>query len=200
MVGFNRRFAPLLTDMRARFGPQAGHRDHPLPGERGAAGRRQLVPQRGAGRVAVHRRGRPLHRHAQLVGGQPARGGLRRFRRRPRGRPGHRAVRQRGDRDHQLRHHRQLALPEGDAGRRGRAAAAPGSTTSRRPVVWTGRKRSTSKARGGQDKGQRADSQRFIEASRTGAAMPISLDSLVATTRATIAVAESLASGHPERV
>jgi hypothetical protein len=30
--------------------------------------------------------------------------------------------------------------------------------------------------------------------------MPISLDSLVATTRATIAVAESLSSGRPERV
>ena len=30
--------------------------------------------------------------------------------------------------------------------------------------------------------------------------MPISLDSLVATTRATIAVGESLLSGRPERV
>ncbi len=35
---------------------------------------------------------------------------------------------------------------------------------------------------------------------RTGAPMPISLDSLVATTRATLAVGESLASGKPERV
>ncbi len=66
--------------------------------------------------------------------------------------------------------------------------------------VWTGRKRATSKARGGQDKGQRTEIERFIQASRTGAAMPISLESLVATTRATIAVAESRASGRPGRV
>ena len=55
-----------------------------LPGQRGAAGRRQLVRERGAGGLAVHRRGRPLHRHAQLVGGQPARGGLCGFRPRQR--------------------------------------------------------------------------------------------------------------------
>ena len=118
MVGFNRRFAPLLTDMRVAVRPAGQQLGDPVPGERGTAGRRQLVPQRGAGRVAVHRRGRPLHRHAQLVGGQPARGGLRRARRRPGRRAGHRALRQRGERDHQLCHDRQLPLPQGDAGRR----------------------------------------------------------------------------------
>jgi hypothetical protein len=41
---------------------------------------------------------------------------------------------------------------------------------------------------------------RFLEAARSGAAMPISLDSLLATTAATIAVGESLASGQAERV
>jgi hypothetical protein len=35
---------------------------------------------------------------------------------------------------------------------------------------------------------------------RTGAPMPISVESLVATTRATIAVGESLRSGRPEPV
>ena len=79
MVGFNRRFAPLLAQMRSRFGPARSSRD-PLSGQRGTARGRQLVPQRGAGRVAVHRGRRPLHRHAQLVGGQPARRGLRRRR------------------------------------------------------------------------------------------------------------------------
>ena len=64
----------------------------PVPGQRGTAGGRQLVPQRGAGGVAVHRGGRPLHRHPQLVGGQPPRGGLRRPWRRPRRHAGHRAV------------------------------------------------------------------------------------------------------------
>jgi hypothetical protein len=56
------------------------------------------------------------------------------------------------------------------------------------------------RSRGGQDKGQQNQVARFVEACRTGAPMPIALESLVATTRATIAVAESLASGRPEQV
>jgi predicted dehydrogenase/threonine dehydrogenase-like Zn-dependent dehydrogenase len=66
--------------------------------------------------------------------------------------------------------------------------------------VWTGRRRSTAKARGGQDKGQRSEMERFVEAVRTGGPMPIALDSLVGTTSATVAVGASLLSGRPERV
>jgi predicted dehydrogenase/threonine dehydrogenase-like Zn-dependent dehydrogenase len=66
--------------------------------------------------------------------------------------------------------------------------------------VWAGRRPSTTKARGGQDKGQRHQVARFAEACRSGGPMPISLDSLIATTRATIAAGESLASSKPERV
>jgi predicted dehydrogenase len=67
-------------------------------------------------------------------------------------------------------------------------------------AVWTGRGKSAAKARGGQDKGQQAEMKAFVEAVRTGGPMPISVDSLLATTRATIAVGESLLSGRPERV
>jgi predicted dehydrogenase/threonine dehydrogenase-like Zn-dependent dehydrogenase len=70
----------------------------------------------------------------------------------------------------------------------------------RQASVWSGRRTSTSKARGGQDKGQRHQVAQFADACLAGSPMPISLDSLVATTRATIAVAESLSSGRPERV
>ena len=56
------------------------------------------------------------------------------------------------------------------------------------------------RARGGPDKGQRRELALFVEAIRTGAPMPISLESLVATTSATIAVGDSLASGRVERV
>jgi predicted dehydrogenase/threonine dehydrogenase-like Zn-dependent dehydrogenase len=70
----------------------------------------------------------------------------------------------------------------------------------RSAAVWTGRGNSTTKARGGQDKGQRSEMEQFVEAVRTGIPMPISLESLLATTRATIAVGESLLSGRPERV
>lgn len=65
--------------------------------------------------------------------------------------------------------------------------------------VWTGRKPSTRKARG-TDKGQRVELERFVAAVKSGGPMPISFDSLIATTRATIAVDKSLASGRPESV
>lgn len=65
--------------------------------------------------------------------------------------------------------------------------------------VWTARGKFAAKARGGQDKGQQAEMKAFVEAVRTGSPMPISVDSLLATTRATIAVGESLLSGRPER-
>jgi predicted dehydrogenase len=65
--------------------------------------------------------------------------------------------------------------------------------------VWTGRGKETVKARGGQDKGQQSEMEAFVEAVRTGGPMPISAESLLATTRATVAVSESLLSGRPER-
>jgi len=69
-----------------------------------------------------------------------------------------------------------------------------------RAAAWTGRNRSTFRARGGQDKGQRRQVEQFVTAIRTGGPMPIPLDSLIATTGATIAVGESLASGVPAGV
>ncbi|MFB6725999.1 bi-domain-containing oxidoreductase [Kribbella sp. NPDC056345] len=65
--------------------------------------------------------------------------------------------------------------------------------------VWTGRKPATKKARG-TDKGQRAELEAFVQAVKNGTAMPIPFDSLIATTRATIAVDRSLASGAAEKV
>jgi hypothetical protein len=64
-----------------------------------------------------------------------------------------------------------------------------------RVSVWTPSGRSVKRALAGQDKGQRATLERFLEAVRTGGPMPVGWDSLVATTRATIAVGESLATG-----
>jgi predicted dehydrogenase/threonine dehydrogenase-like Zn-dependent dehydrogenase len=70
----------------------------------------------------------------------------------------------------------------------------------RQAAVWAGRSRTAMKVRGGQDKGQRHQVEQFVAACRSGSPMPISVDSLVATTRATIAVAQSLVSGRPEPV
>ena len=70
----------------------------------------------------------------------------------------------------------------------------------RKATVWSGRKESATRSRGGQDKGQQAELTRFVEAVLAGTPMPISIESLIATTKATIAVGESLLSGRPEHV
>ena len=70
----------------------------------------------------------------------------------------------------------------------------------RKATVWAGRGHDTIRARGGQDKGQRAELARFVEACVSGGPMPIPFESLAATTRATIAVRDSLLSGKPEQV
>lgn len=66
-----------------------------------------------------------------------------------------------------------------------------------RATVWSRSGKDVKRSYAGQDKGQRAEVAAFVEAVRGGSPMPITLDSLTATTRATIAVAESLTSGRP---
>lgn len=52
----------------------------------------------------------------------------------------------------------------------------------------------------GRDKGQRAEIDAFLDAVRSGAAMPVPIESLVSTTLATLAVDTSLATGVPVRL
>jgi predicted dehydrogenase/threonine dehydrogenase-like Zn-dependent dehydrogenase len=70
----------------------------------------------------------------------------------------------------------------------------------RRAAVWSGRQRKTALSRRSPDKGQQREIDEFIAACRTGSCLPIALESLIATTRTTFAVRESFASGQPERV
>jgi len=70
----------------------------------------------------------------------------------------------------------------------------------RRATVWDGWRRHNSRARWKLDKGQKGELRAFVNAVRYGDPMPIALDSLASTTSATLAVAESLASGSPARV
>jgi predicted dehydrogenase/threonine dehydrogenase-like Zn-dependent dehydrogenase len=199
MVGFNRRFAPLLTDLRARFGGQAGrattrylvnagrldadswYLNEELEGSRftGEGGHfidtlswwADSLPQE----VFAMSGADPEDVQAVIKFASGASGTV----------------------SYVTTGNSRFPKETLDAGAGGSSARLDNFATA---SVWAGRKRSTSKARGGQDKGQRSELEQFIEASRTGAAMPISLESLVATTRATIAVAESRASGRPERV
>jgi predicted dehydrogenase/threonine dehydrogenase-like Zn-dependent dehydrogenase len=75
-------------------------------------------------------------------------------------------------------------------------------------TVWAGKRTAGTRSRGGQDKGQAGQMAAFVSACLAGGPLPITLDSLLATTRATLAIGESLASGGvvgvgqhgPERV
>ena len=83
-------------------------------------------------------------------------------------------------------------------------AAADGSSARldnfRKAMTWTGRGHRTIRARGGQDKGQGNQLTQFVKAVKSGSAMPIPFSDLVAVTKATIAVRESLSSRRPERI
>ena len=67
-------------------------------------------------------------------------------------------------------------------------------------TVWAGRRHRSNRARGGQDKGQQAELAQFVQAVLSGGEMPIPVEYLVAVSRATVAVRESLLSGKPETV
>jgi predicted dehydrogenase len=198
MVGFNRRFAPLLVKMRSAFGPPAG-----------ASVSRYLV---NAGRLEAD----SWYRNEELEGSRFT------------GEGGHfidtlswwagslpeevyavpgpeaddlQATVRFQDSSSGIITYVTTGSPRYpketiDAAAGGRSARLDNFASA---AVWAGRRRSITKSRG-QDKGQRAELASFAEACRTGTPMPISFESLVATTGATIAVGESLSSGHPERV
>jgi predicted dehydrogenase/threonine dehydrogenase-like Zn-dependent dehydrogenase len=67
----------------------------------------------------------------------------------------------------------------------------------RQATVWAGRRRRTSRAFSAPDKGQGAELDAFLSAVQTGGPMPIPLTSLVSTTRATLAASASLARREP---
>jgi predicted dehydrogenase/threonine dehydrogenase-like Zn-dependent dehydrogenase len=199
MVGFNRRFAPLLTDLRSRFGPQASNSttrylvnagrmdpdswylNDELEGSR-------FTGEGGHFMDTLSWWADSLPEEVYAVSGADP-GDVQAIVRFANGASGTISYVTTGN--------SRFPKETFDAGAGGNSARLDNFAEA---SVWTGRKRATSKARGGQDKGQRSEIEQFITASRTGAAMPISLESLVATTRATIAVAESRASGRPERV
>ena len=199
MVGFNRRFAPLLTELRSRFGRQASssttrylvnagrldsdswYLNEDLEGSRFTGEGGHFIDT-----LSWWANSLPEEVYAVSGADQEDVQAVVRF--------ANGAI---GTISYVTTGNSRFPKETLDAGSGGNSARLDNFAAA---SVWTGRKRATSKARGGQDKGQRTEIERFIQASRAGAAMPISLESLVATTRATIAVAESRASGRPERV
>jgi len=199
MVGFNRRFAPLLSELKSQFGPACSHtvarylvsagplaadswyRNDALEGSRftGEGGHFIDTLSWWAG---------SLPEEVYAVGG-PEDGDVQVTVRFENGSSGVVSYVTGGN----------VRFPKEtfDAAGGGRSARLD---NFRKATVWTGRGHRTTRARGGLDKGQRAELAAFVEACLTGAAMPIPLAALAAVTRATIAAGESLSSGKPERV
>lgn len=198
MVGFNRRFSPLLTDLRSRFGYRAAHGtvhylvnagrlesgswylDEPGEGTRFAGEGGHFIDTIGwwvdSLPVEVYAVGgpEPADMHATL---RFANGSV-------------------GTVAYQTDGSSRYPKETFDAAAGGRSARLDDFAATR---LWADG-RPTTKRGMGRDKGQRQELARFVEAVRTGAPMPIGLDSLLATTRATLAADRSIASGKPESV
>jgi predicted dehydrogenase len=198
MVGFNRRFAPLLTSMRKSFGAAATSSTRYLVNAGPLAKDSWYLNEEAEGSRFTGEGGHfvdtltwwadSLVEEVYAVPG-PEKGDVQATFRFVNGATGTIAYLTGGN----------AGFPKEtmDATGGGRSARLDNFKTT---SVWTGRGKASTKARGGQDKGQRSEMEAFVEAVRSGGPMPISVDSLLATTRATIAVGESLLSGRPERV
>jgi predicted dehydrogenase/threonine dehydrogenase-like Zn-dependent dehydrogenase len=194
MVGFNRRFAPLFTDLRERLGPSRGpvsarylvnagglepgswYLNEELEGTRFAGEGGHFIDTLSAlvghDPVEVHAMGTGANVHATLrfTDGSVATISY--------------------VTDGSPRFPKETLDVVGD-GRNGRL------DNFQRVTVWSSKGKNRRRVLAGQDKGQRAQLERFVHAVRTGSAMPIPLESLVATTRATLAVTSSLATRGP---
>ena len=194
MVGFNRRFAPLFTELTERFGPVRGpvsarylvnagrldsgswYLNEELEGSRfaGEGGHfiDTLTALVGHDPVEVQAMGTGGNVHATLSFADGSVGTISYVS------------------DGSPRFPKETLDVMGD-GRTGRL------DNFQQITVWSGKGKSGRKSRSGQDKGQRAQLEQFLGAVRTGSDMPIPLSSLVATTRATLAVDRSLALRSP---
>ena len=198
MVGFNRRFSPMLTEMRSRFG-----RPHGLTIARYLINAGSLGGDSWYANAAVEgsrfagEGGHFIDTASWWIGSDPVEVT---------------AVKAGGPDDLQVtvryqdgslatvtyltNGHARFPKETFEASSGGRSARLD---NFKRATVWGGRRRRTSRAIGAPDKGQKAEIEAFLQAVRTGGPMPIELSSLVATTRATIAAGASLAQPRPSR-
>ena len=194
MVGFNRRFAPLFTDLQERFGSSRGpvSARYLINAGRLAPGSWYLNEELEGSRFAGEG-GHFIDTLSALVGHHPveayataAGGNVHTTLRFVDGSVGTISY----VTDGSSRFPKETLDVVGD-GRNGRL------DNFQRVTVWSAKDKSGRRMVAGQDKGQRAQLDRFVQAVRTGSAMPIPLESLVATTRATLAVGTSLSSRRP---
>jgi len=199
MVGFNRRFAPVLAKMKAEFGPASSGSVTRYLVNAGPLGADSWYRNEGEGSRFTGEGGHfldtlswwtdSLPEEVYAAGGGPDSDDVQVTVRFANGATGVISYLTGGN----------VRFPKEtlDATGGGRSARLD---NFRKATVWSGRGHETIRPRGGQDKGQRVELARFVDACLVGAAMPIPLESLAATTRATIAVRDSLLSGKPEPV
>ncbi|BDD69742.1 oxidoreductase [Streptomyces coelicolor] len=196
-VGFNRRFAPLLQEARKRFGARTGPASLRYLVNAGRLDHGSWYLQQGTeGSRFAGEGGHFVDTASWLLGADPV---------------SVYALARSGNEDLQV----VLGYPDGSTATLSYvttgAAGFPKETLDLvadgkvlqlddfvRSSVYDGRKRWVSsrlpKAR---DKGQSAELAAFVRAVRTGGPMPVPLESLVATTAATLAVRTALAAGAP---
>ncbi len=194
MVGFNRRFAPLLSDLQTRFGTPSG----PVSA-RYLVNAGRLDPsswylnERLEGSRFVGEGGHFIDTLSALVASRPI------------------EVHAFGTNSDV---HATLRFDDGSVGTityvTEGSARFPKETIEiiadgrvgkldnfQRVTVWTPKGKDGRRGLTRPDKGQRAQIAAFLGAVRAGSAMPISFDSIVATTRATLAAGTSLTTGAP---
>jgi predicted dehydrogenase/NADPH:quinone reductase-like Zn-dependent oxidoreductase len=200
MVGFNRRFSPLLVEMRARFGlgtepmcarylVNAGrlgagswYRDSEAEGSRFVGEGGHFVDTlswwTGSDPVEVVTMGAGGADDVQ-VSLRYGDGSL-------------------GTITYVTGMHRRFPKETFEVSQGGRTARLD---NFKRTTVWTGARARVHRTFGPTDKGQSAEISAFLESARSGGQMPISLESLVATTRATLAtLAPAAAGGSRQRL
>jgi predicted dehydrogenase/threonine dehydrogenase-like Zn-dependent dehydrogenase len=199
MVGFNRRFAPLLVDLRRAWGTPAGPLQvrYEVNAGRLEAGSWYANPDEGSRLVAegchfVDTASWWLDEDPVAVFAAAARGdpddtvSTLLY---PDGSVATIAYQTRGD----PRYPKELLQVTGD----GQVARL---LNFQRTELWRGGRRHTRRARAGIDKGQKQEVDAFVRAVAEAQPMPIPLASLLATTRATFAARRSLASRRLEAV
>jgi predicted dehydrogenase/threonine dehydrogenase-like Zn-dependent dehydrogenase len=199
MVGYNRRFAPLLTDLREAWGTPGGPQQLLYTVNAGRLSQDSWYAQRDEGARIVGEGCHFVDTVSWWLGSDPTHVV---------------ATSTAADPDDCVV---TLTYPDGSVATiaylTGGDAAYPKETLQvfggeriaalhnfRRTELWTGGKRRIKRNRLGVDKGQRDELAAFVRAVRRGDPLPIALQSLLATSRATFAAVRSLGNGAPELV